>query len=245
MRAQQQEQRFDPDVLQVEQLAAARAARGVAAEDGVAGEQACEQQAVAHQVDPEPEDGVAAGIVVMLVIRCVGVRVRAEGLRLLVNDGRHALTPGWPNAYGVRFRCARPRGSARSKSTSSSNERTMNVTIMPTKLATPIHQMCQTRREAQRQAQQAHDEADAGVARHVDVGVALAAVHVAALLHDGQRARACARPACARSCRTAAARRSAHSSVRPSHGSPVGSRSSSRFQMLTRSAAPSRRCRRR
>ena len=62
--------------------------------DGIPGEQACKQQAVAHQVDPEPEDGVAAGIVVMLVVRRVGVRVRG-GCTASATAWRWRSSPAW------------------------------------------------------------------------------------------------------------------------------------------------------
>ena len=91
--AQQQHHRFRQHEAQLEQFLARRTVGGAVEQHPEGGKQHREDQAVAHQVHPEPDDGLAAVVVVLMGV----VVMTARELPVLRGSGQgiatHALAP--------------------------------------------------------------------------------------------------------------------------------------------------------
>jgi hypothetical protein len=106
-RRQQQQRRVERDQRQLEQMRAARSTRVAAAEHAVGREQAGEDEAVAHQVQPEAEQRPVFGMMVGLGQEWRGALAARR------NDGQGEIRHGRRPGLGCgRLPCARrpPRG---------------------------------------------------------------------------------------------------------------------------------------
>ncbi|KAG1254345.1 hypothetical protein G6F68_010894 [Rhizopus microsporus] len=157
----QQQRGFPGHGRQLEEVLRAGAPIGTAGQHHIGGKQRGEDEAVAHQVHPETEDGVAAGVVVLVVVMAMGRRMR--GLRLhqalvfqvlavFVLDAFH-LGGRDPVVHVLVEGAVDERGDHADEADDG----------QPPDV--PDH------REAEHQAEGTDDHARAGVARHVDVGV--------------------------------------------------------------------------
>ncbi|MCY1238853.1 hypothetical protein D9M72_516120 [compost metagenome] len=104
-RRQQQERGVQRHQRQLEQLCPARSPRILPAQHAIRGEQAREYQAVAHQVEPEPEQRPVLRVMVFGQVELVAARrgrVRGGGAAHMVGKGR--VSHGLPSVV-----CAPPR----------------------------------------------------------------------------------------------------------------------------------------
>ena len=103
--AEQQQEGLDQNVREFEDLLGRGAIGNIARQNRIGCKQSCKQNAVVHQVDPEAENRIPAGIMMML-----GMMFSMGGLsrRMMENFSGHGLPLPWQLQQNVHFRSARP-----------------------------------------------------------------------------------------------------------------------------------------
>ncbi|MNI57177.1 hypothetical protein D3C73_1122210 [compost metagenome] len=103
----QQQRGFPRHERQLEQVLRAGATIGAAGQHHVGGKQRGEDEAVAHQVHPETEDGVAAGVVVLVVVMAMGRRMCGVPVVHGRGIGAHAFSSDFTRPWASRcLRCS-------------------------------------------------------------------------------------------------------------------------------------------